>query len=177
VPGMVEHYKGKGEFIAHRDDCPNPAAPPPPNGGPGAGAPQPQPGQRPARACLATKARVRRHAIGPARLGWTRRRLVHRLGKPTGTKRRGLGWCLRGGGTLLASLDGHHRVRALVTTRVPRRMRKAHRHARKIAPRLYRTHRRVYGTSHGRVRFVLIANRRTFARTRTVRRVVRGLGL
>jgi uncharacterized protein YcbK (DUF882 family) len=104
---------------------------------------------------------------------------VKRLGKPTGSKRRGLGWCLRGGGTLLASLDEHKRVRALVTTRIPKRMRKAHRrhHVRKIGRRLYRAPWRVYGTSHGRVRFVLIANRRTLAKNRNVRRVVRGLGL
>jgi hypothetical protein len=180
VPGMVEHYKGKGEFIAHRDDCKNPDAPPPSNGGPGGG-PGTSPKAPGAAKCAKASARVRLRSIGPAQLGWTRKRLVKRLGKPTGSSHHGAGWCLRRGGALLAAFNSHHRVRALATTHVSKRLRKAHRRAHKLNRRLYLAHRRstarVFGVRKRRVRFVVIARARTLERGHSRRRILRDLGL
>jgi len=165
VPGMVEHYQGKGYFTAHRDTCPNPGAAPPPRKG---STPK----------CLRVAVHIHRHSIGPVDLGESRKRLRRTLGAPLGTRGRALGWCLRGGGVLMAGLDSKHRVRAVATTRVPKRLRTAQHEAERLGRHLFRAGAyRVYGVAHGRVRFVVVADSATMRSKSSIRRAVHELGL
>lgn len=170
VPGVVEHYHGKGDFTAHRDTCPHPGKAPPPR--PGGGSSRPR--------CVHASTRVRRGSLGPLALGQRRREAIARLGKPTGRSAHGLGWCLRGGGALLAALGARDRVRAAATTRVSGRLRKVHPHARRIGRGLYRPRHgppRVIGARNGRITFALVTREAILSRPRALRQVLRDLGL
>jgi DNA-binding beta-propeller fold protein YncE len=134
------------------------------------------PAGRPARrSCMGRRTRVGRNAIGRARLGRTRGRLLRRVrALPLRRGRRILQWCVsgsRGRVSAVFSRPGRRGRARLVVSTVRRHTRRG---ARRSAGRRSR---RVVGVRRGRVRFVGVADRRLLRDRRALRRYLRRAGL
>jgi hypothetical protein len=140
-----------------------------------------------ARPCMAPRLFVRARAIGDVRLGRTRAALAGSGGRPA---RRSVRFCVIGGGSVRAALDGRGRARLVLSTargHTPRRirpgstrraLRRAYPRLRRVTTGVYRSGRRGrlhFGVRGGRVRWVGVAPLGTSART--VRASVRAVGL
>ena len=142
--------------------------------------------------CLARRAPIGPRNIGRVRLGMTKRGLLRRLPAPRRRTKRSWRWCVKGGkGTVSAAFGRRGRV-ALVRTTAPRHgnrrihpgattraLRRAYPRGRTVGRSLVRanpTSPRLFGIRRGRVRYVAVTSRRTLARPKALRRLLRHAG-
>ncbi len=157
-----------------------------------------------AQRCFAQRLRVGARSIGRLALGATRRTLRRRLGPPARSRGRVLNYCVRGGGGVVAVLNGRNRVGLAATTarahrragvgrnssvralrrRFGRRLRSAGLTARQRRPseqvmrvRSGPSRQIVFGTRRGRVTFVAVADRTVLRQRSDLARFLRLAGL
>ncbi|MGI8460510.1 MAG: sulfatase family protein [Solirubrobacterales bacterium] len=146
--------------------------------------------EEPALPCLRGPQRVRRRAIGSARLGAPGAELLTQAGSPKRVVKRRWTYCARPNGSTHAVLSKADRVRLVATTAATRgargvrrrtriaRVLRAYPGAESLTPKLIAARGGlVFGIRRGRVRFVAIADRELRRDERALARNLRRLGL
>ena len=143
--------------------------------------------------CLARRSPIGPRNIGRVRLGMIRTALLRRVPTPRRRTARSWRWCVKGSkGIVSAAFDKRGRVALVATTAKAhgnRRvrpgsrtaaLRRAYRRGRALGRTLVRangTSPRIFGIRRGRVRFIAVTKRRTLARRKTLRALLRSAGV